>query len=91
MTFGNVSGAVNAGAGDVFLTSVGFDAVVIPAVIAPADAAAAGSAVVRPASTVGALVVSGVDVARWAALSTLLLVVGVAMRWMRVTRRQFAV
>lgn len=82
VTFGSVSGVQNAGAGDVFLTTIPFDAVVTASVSAPADIAAVvpdGTAppVPAPTVTIGSLVIASVDAARWAALSALLLLMGV--------------
>ena len=94
VTFGRVSGEQNAGAGDAFLTTVPFDAVVTeavsdPAVTGPTDLAVAAPTVSASASAQGLLVIAGVDVVRWAALSALLLLVGAAMRRMRVARQPF--
>ncbi len=83
LSYGQVSGAVNVGAGDVFLTKVAFGTVSsgTPASGSDGDGAntqldSGGSS---SASAAGRLVVAGLEVSRWAALADVLLLAGGAL------------
>ncbi|MDQ0643485.1 alpha/beta hydrolase-fold protein [Microbacterium murale] len=77
LTYGAIDGAVNAGAGDIFLSELDFDAV-LPGlgtvVVPPVD-----PAVVTPRNDASALAMTGAEVARLAAVALLLLLAGGAL------------
>lgn len=92
LTYGQVSGAVNVGAGDVFLTRVDFDTVLTSAPASGSEGDGAGTRLdsggSNSASFARELVVAGVEVSRWAALAAPLLLAGRALIGAWFTRRR---
>ncbi|MGV8852637.1 MAG: hypothetical protein ACOH1M_08740, partial [Rhodoglobus sp.] len=85
LTYGNVDGAMNSGSGDVFLTRLGFDAVVDGA-IAPGTGTGGGGNGSIPTAGVdtGPLAFTGASIAKLALIAMLLMGAGLILR----SRRQ---
>ena len=94
MTYGSVASQQNTWAGDVFLTAVSLDAVLTAGFSKPVPGAVTPPVGTPPpinmALIVGALAITGIDTARWEALSAILLLVGAVMRRIRLSRTRFA-